>query len=170
MREPAEAGNHVEMAAGLAHGMPVERLQTPRRLVGDPLRHGHDASQPFHVVRTFRVAEGQEEERLLPGSGQGVVVAVSQALLGDPERVGIDGIGLGRAREQAARELVEDDDQRQPSEGVASQWSRRPVLAASSTGANGGSSALAPPPNHRTNIRPWVSGSASSRPGGNQKS
>jgi hypothetical protein len=104
------------MTTGLAGGMPVEPLQALGNLDRDLLRHRHDPFHSFPMIRPFGVAEGHEEERLLPRSGESVIVTVAQSLLGDPQGGGIAGIGFGRACEQAARKLVENDDQRQTSE------------------------------------------------------
>jgi hypothetical protein len=62
------------------------------------------------VAWALGVNEGHEEERLFPWFGEGVVVAVPQPLLRDPQRGGIVGVSLWRAREQATRKLVEYDD------------------------------------------------------------
>lgn len=88
MRKSAEAGDHIEMAPSLADRVPVERPQALRRRERDRLDHGHRALQPLQVVRALRVRERQLEEGLLPRPGQGVVVAVPQPLLGDPQGIG----------------------------------------------------------------------------------
>src|SRR4051812_46709985 len=66
------------------------------------------------MIRPLRVTKRQEEERLLPPSGQSIVMPIPQPLLGDPQRLGIAGISLGRAREKAAVKLVDHADQRHP--------------------------------------------------------
>src|SRR4051794_13243031 len=112
VREPLEARNDLEMAAGLADGMPIERLQALGSFERDPLGQPHDTLQPFPVARAFRMTERHQEERLLPRSGKGVIVAVPQSLLGDMQGSEIGSISLGRTCEQAARKLVKGDDQR----------------------------------------------------------
>ena len=80
MREPSEAGDGFEVAARLIGGKPIKRLKARGSLKGVPLGQRHDTLQPFEVARAFRMREGHEEERLLPRSGEGVVVTVPQAL------------------------------------------------------------------------------------------
>src|SRR3954454_11589422 len=96
VREPAEAGNNLKMAAGLADPMLIDRSQALGSFVSDPLRHCNDTLQPFPVARAFRVNERHKEECLLPRPGEGVVVAVPQSLLGDPQGLRIGGVGVGR--------------------------------------------------------------------------
>jgi hypothetical protein len=111
VREPAKASNYLEMASGLADGMLIKRSQAPGGLERDPLRRRHDTPQPFLVAWAFRGTVGHKEDRLLPRLGEGVVLAVPQSLLGNLQGAGIGSVSLGRAREQAARKLVEDNDQ-----------------------------------------------------------
>ena len=91
VREPAEAGNYIEMASGLADGMLIKRSQALGSVERDPLRHRHDTLQPFPMAWAFRVTKGHKEERLLPRLGEGVVVAVPQSLLGNAQGIRVGG-------------------------------------------------------------------------------
>src|SRR5688572_9708071 len=108
MRLPSEKRNHVSAATGLRRGELVYPAQMGRRLTGQCLGQ-LDAS--LDQVKLLRMAEREHEEGLLPNRGQTVVEPAFESVEGQGHRLRILGIGGGGPAMEAARELIEDDDQ-----------------------------------------------------------
>ena len=110
---------------------------------------------PFEVVRPLGVNERHRKEGPLPEVGQGVVVAVPDPLLREPELPADRGRrpAACRARGRAGH-CRRERGSATAARAVSRVASRRapPDAAASTSGANAGRSALVPPPNQRATI------------------
>jgi len=131
MRLAAEARDDVAMVARLRRRERIDFLQVRRRLLDQRLAERDAALQEALLLG---MAERQHEEGFLPDRLQLGVVAALQALEGQVLRQKILGVGLRGALPDRARELLEDDDQREPGARRFGPAMQLAAAAASSTG------------------------------------
>src|SRR5215213_5637060 len=113
MRVAPEACYHVAVSPGLPERELVHRLEVGRREFHLLLGAANSQIHPLQVVGAFRVAEGQHEKQTL-GDFHVAVHPGLDALSSEPRGGGVLSVGQRLALVDAAGELVEDDDEREP--------------------------------------------------------
>ena len=111
MRVTAEAGDDVAMSTGLVRG----ELEYAAKLLWclfDEFFCEFDRS--FQISEILGVAEGQEKEGFLPGVIQGCIVTVLDPFERKGESLRILRERLSASAMDRARELIENNDKRQP--------------------------------------------------------
>jgi len=126
MRVTAEARDHVPMSAGLVRG---EFQHSTKRLwsLFDEFLREFDRS--FLISEILGMSERQEKERFLPGSLKRRIVTDLDPFESKGESLRTLRQRLGGSAMDRARELIENDDNRQPRPRLCDQLSSSPRLA-----------------------------------------
>ena len=111
VRVTAEAGDDVTMTTGLVRGELEYAAMLLWRLF-DKFRCEIDRS--FQICETLGMSKGQEKESFFPGGLEGCIMTVLDAFESEAESLRILRERLSASAMDRARELIENNDKRQP--------------------------------------------------------